>query len=68
MCESRIKGSYKFANMKRVSATVRGRKLLLHDAWTGGPGWAGLTELQGLTVDFRGGPQLHIWPQAAMPL
>ena len=24
---------------------------------TGGHGWAGLTELQGVTVDFWGGPQ-----------
>jgi hypothetical protein len=46
MSKLRIKGLYKLANMKRVSATVRGRKLPLHDAWTGGPGWAGLTELK----------------------
>ena len=33
-----------------------------------GHGWAGgLTELQGVTVDFWGGPQLHLWPQAARP-
>ena len=24
-----------------------------------------LTELQGVTVDFWGGHQLHLWPQAA---
>ena len=32
---------------------------------------AALTELQGLTIDFWGGPQLHlqyVWPQAARPL
>ena len=28
----------------------------------------GLTELQGVPVDFWGGPQLHLWPQAARPL
>ena len=28
----------------------------------------GLTELQGVTIDFWGGPQLHLWPQAARPL
>jgi hypothetical protein len=27
-----------------------------------------LTELQGVTIDFWGGPQLHLWPQAAGPL
>ena len=37
----------------------------VHDAQTGGHGWAGLTELQGVTIDFWGGPQLHLWPQAA---
>jgi hypothetical protein len=35
---------------------------------TGGHGWARLTELQGVTIDFWGGPQLHLWPQAARPL
>ena len=41
----------------------------VRDAQTGGHGWArGLTELQGVTVDFWGGPQLHLWPQAARPL
>ena len=40
----------------------------VHDAQTGGHGWAGLTELQGVTIDFWGGPQLHLWPQAARPL
>ena len=29
----------------------------VHDAQTGGHGWAGLTELQGVTIDFWGGPQ-----------
>ena len=33
----------------------------VHDAQTGGHGWAGLTELQGVTIDFWGGPQLHLW-------
>ena len=28
----------------------------------------GLTELQGVTIDFWGGPQLHLWPQPARPL
>ena len=28
---------------------------------------AGFTELQGVTVDFWGGPQLQLWPQAARP-
>ena len=27
-----------------------------------------LTELQGVTIDFWGGPQLHLWPQVARPL
>ena len=40
----------------------------VRDAQTGGHGWAGLTELQGVTIDFWGGPQLHLWPQAARPL
>ena len=40
----------------------------VHDAQTGGHGWAGLTELQGVTIDFWGGPQLQLWPQAARPL
>ena len=26
----------------------------VHDAQTGGHGWAGLTELQGVTIDFWG--------------
>ena len=26
-----------------------------------------LTELQGVTIDFWGGPQLHLWPQGARP-
>ena len=30
----------------------------IRDAQTGGHGWAGLTELQGVTIDFWGGPQL----------
>ena len=47
--------------LHRVSVRV-------HDAQTGGHGWAGLTELQGVTIDFWGGPQLHLWPQAARPL
>ena len=29
---------------------------------------AGLTELHGVTIDFWGGPQLQLWPQAARPL
>ena len=28
----------------------------------------GLTELQGVTVGFWGGPQLYLWPQPARPL
>ena len=40
----------------------------VRDAQTGGHGWAGLTELQGVTIDFWGGPQLPLWPQAARPL
>ena len=40
----------------------------VHDVQTGGHGWAGLTELQGVMIDFWGGPQLHLWPQAARPL
>jgi hypothetical protein len=31
------------------------------DGHGGGRGW--LTELQGVTVDFLGCPQLHLWPQ-----
>ena len=43
----------------------------VRDAQTGGHGWAGAHELQGVTVDFWGAapPQLHLWPQAArLPL
>ena len=39
------------------------------DTQSGGHGWAGAhSELQGVTIDFWGGPQLHLWPQAARPL
>ena len=40
------------------------------DTQCGGHGCAaaGLTELQGVTIDFWGGPQLQLWPQAAQPL
>eukprot|EP00964_Phaeocystis_antarctica_P050722 scaffold29526_cov73-Phaeocystis_antarctica.AAC.4 len=33
----------------------------VRDAQTGGHGCAGLTELQGVTADFWGGPQLHTY-------
>ena len=37
----------------------------VHDAQTGGHGWADLTELQGVTIDFWGGPQLHLCAMAS---
>ena len=40
----------------------------VRDAPTDGMAGRGLTELQGVTIDFWGGPQLHLWPQAARPL
>ena len=50
-------------------STRRLMAVRVRDAQTDGHGCGrGLTELQGVTFGFWGGPQLHLWPQAARPL